>query len=72
MVLARWEPFRDLLASQECFNRLFNDTLPRVFGDEDLTSRAWAPPVDIYETEQNVVLKAEYKGWRADLDLAEA
>ena len=62
MAIVRWEPFQDLLAIQERFNRMFNVTFSRAFGDEELTTRAWAPPVDIFETDNNLVLKAELPG----------
>jgi len=61
MAITRWEPFRDLVVSQDRFNRIFNDTLSRFFED-DSSTRTWSPAVDIYETDQNVVLKAELPG----------
>jgi len=62
MAIVRWEPFRDLVATQDQFNRLFNDTFARFFEEGAPAARAWAPPVDIYETDQNIVLKAELPG----------
>ncbi len=62
MAIVRWEPFQNILGTQDRFNRLFNETLSQVFGEEGLSTRAWAPPVDIYETDQNLVLKAELPG----------
>ncbi len=62
MAIVRWEPFRDLLTTQDRFNRLFNETLPQLFGEEGWASRNWAPPVDIFETDRDLVLKAELPG----------
>jgi|SRR5690348_10964381 len=62
MAIVRWEPFRDLLTTQDRFNRLFNQTFSNVFGEEDGKVGTWSPAVDIYETEQSVVLKAELPG----------
>jgi HSP20 family protein len=31
-------------------------------GETELSTRSWAPPVDIYETENDIVLKAELPG----------
>jgi len=62
MSIVRWEPFRDLLTTQDRFNRLFNQTFSQAFGDEEGKHGAWAPPVDIFETGQNLVFKAELAG----------
>lgn len=62
MSIVRWEPFRDLVTSQDRLNRLFNETFSRVFDGSLMGPRAWAPAVDIFETDQNVVLKAELPG----------
>ncbi len=61
MALVRWEPFQDLLAIQERMNRLFDETLQRNRSrdEEDFSAGLWSPPVDIYETENEIVLKAE-------------
>jgi HSP20 family protein len=67
MAIVRWEPFRDLAGLQERMNRLFEDSLrPRGTGtgqdDDWALGGSWAPPVDIYEQEGNIVLKAEIPG----------
>jgi HSP20 family protein len=61
MAIVRWEPFRDLVSTQDQFNRLFNQTFSHFLGSEPGT-RAWAPPVDIRETEREVSLTAELPG----------
>jgi len=64
MAIVRWEPFRELLTTQDRLNQLFNQAFSQAFGPEgqELSSRTWAPAVDIYETEQNLVVKAELAG----------
>src|SRR5579875_628972 len=62
MAIVRWEPFRDLVATQDRFNRLFNEAFSNVFGGEQLATRTWSPAVDIYETDHDLVLKAELPG----------
>jgi len=55
--LARWEPFRGATSLQDHVNRLFNDVFER--RDEESSLTAWAPAVDIYETEHELVVKAD-------------
>ena len=63
MAIVRWEPFRDLLTTQDRFNRLFNDTFSRFWGEGgEPTQTGWLPAVDVYETDHNVVMKAELPG----------
>ena len=62
MAIVRWEPFRDLVSTQDQFNRMFNNVFSRFFEGGEPTEQGWAPAVDIYETDQNVVLKAELAG----------
>jgi HSP20 family protein len=50
------------LTTQDRFNRLFNQTFSNAFGEEDGKMGAWSPAVDIFETEQSIVLKAELPG----------
>src|SRR5437867_507278 len=60
MTLAKWEPLRDLLTLQDRMNRLFDDSVRGLRpGEEGLASGIWSPPVDIYETDNEVILKAE-------------
>ena len=64
MAIVRWDPFRDLMTIQERMNRLFDQTLSktRVDDEEGLTASTWSPAVDIFETADSIVLKAELPG----------
>jgi HSP20 family protein len=65
MAIVRWEPFRDLVSIQDRMNRLFDESfrgINRGASEEDWSLGAWAPAVDIYEKDGNIVLKAELPG----------
>jgi HSP20 family protein len=53
----RWDSFRNLSTLQEQVNRLLEGSFPAQGDKSALTT--WAPAVDIYETENELVLKAD-------------
>jgi len=56
--VTRWDQSRGLTPLQEQVMRLFEDNSTRERpGHADLAT--WAPPVDIYETENELVIKAD-------------
>ena len=55
--LTHWEPFRGAATLQEQINRMFNDAVERTGEESNLTT--WAPAVDIFETEHELVVKAD-------------
>jgi len=55
--IARLEPFRGLSTLQDQFNRLFNESFRNHTEESALTT--WAPAVDIYETPNELVVKAD-------------
>ncbi len=60
MPFAHWDPVRELLALQERMNRLIDSTLSRTRSDTELSSSgAWSPAVDLFESDQHFILKAE-------------
>jgi HSP20 family protein len=58
MAIVRYNPFRDLRTIQEQMNRLIDLAWNRESGD-DIREGVWQPPVDIYEDENSVIIKAE-------------
>jgi HSP20 family protein len=56
--ITRWEPFGGLSTLHDQVNRLFNQTLFRGQGEESALT-TWAPSVDIYETPNELVVKAD-------------
>lgn len=70
MAIVRWDPFRDLISIQDRMNRLFEQTLARTREEEGIAASTWMPAVDIYETPDQVVMKAELPGLtREDIEI---
>jgi HSP20 family protein len=61
MAIVKYSPFRDLRNMQEQMNRLLDLAWSRESGEE-LREGVWQPPVDIFEDEDEVVIKAELPG----------
>jgi HSP20 family protein len=62
MKIVRWEPFQNVMAGQRDLDQVFKDAFRPFYGDGELSTRTWAPPVDIFENADNIVLKAELPG----------
>lgn len=63
MSVVRWDPFRNISTLQGRINSLFDESFPgTAMGREELGACAWRPNVDIYETETDIVVKAELPG----------
>ena len=63
MAVVRWDPFRDFNILQDRVNRMFGN-------DEAAATTTWSPSVDIFETEGEIVVKAELPGMnREDITL---
>jgi HSP20 family protein len=65
MTIVRWEPLRELGSLQNEMNRLFNtvfDTPPGNGG----TLRRWVPAMDLVETHDHFILRADLPGMRQD------
>jgi HSP20 family protein len=61
MSLVRYAPFADTEEFPAGL-RLFQDSINRLFSDDGVKTRPWAPAVDIMETENELVLKADVPG----------
>src|SRR5580700_3539863 len=63
-----WKPFPGAATFEDQTHRLFGNVLERSAEESNLTS--WAPAVDIYETEHELVVKADLPEVDAkDLDI---
>jgi len=71
MTVLKWEPLKELMALHEKLNRAVDQSMVRPGLEHSPGSGAtWSPPVDVYETEEVVVLKAELPGLeRSDIRL---
>ena len=56
-ILNRWEPFRGAATLEGQVHRIIGNVLERSAEESNLTS--WAPAVDIFETEHELVVKAD-------------
>lgn len=65
--LIRWEPFREMATLRQAIDRLFDDSLRPTWRQEEMDVNL-IPPVDMVETDKDVVIKAVVPGV-ADEDL---
>ena len=71
MAVIRWDPFRDLNSLQDRMNRLFEEANRGWRSDEPSSTTAWSPAVDIFETEDEIIVRAEVPGMdRNDIELS--
>lgn len=54
----KWDTLKDLLSIQERVNRLFEDTIGTGEAERE-TAGVWSPLADMYETDTELVVKAE-------------
>jgi HSP20 family protein len=65
MTVVRWEPLRELGSLQNEVNRLFNSVFDAPHpggGNGGGTMRRWMPAMDLVETDDNFVLRADLPG----------
>jgi HSP20 family protein len=67
MTIVRWEPFRELNTLQSEMNRLFDSVFdaPRG-GNGGGALRRWMPAMDLVETDEHFVLRADLPGLGED------
>ena len=61
--LIRWEPEREMMTLREAMDRLFDDAFTRPLS---LTESRHGPALDMYQTDDDVVVKATLPGMKAD------
>jgi HSP20 family protein len=67
MTIVRWEPFREFTTLQNEMNRLFNTVFETPTpGNGGGTLRRWMPAMDLVETPEHFVLRADLPGMTQD------
>ena len=61
--LIRWEPAREMMTLREAMDHLFDDAFTRPLSLRDGWS---APAIDMYQTDDEIVVKASLPGVKAD------
>jgi HSP20 family protein len=64
MAIVRWNPVREMLSVQDEMNRLLSDVFGRRYAEEGTVP--WTPPVDIEETADHYLVRAELPGMKQD------
>jgi HSP20 family protein len=66
MTIVRWEPLRELGSLQNEMNRLFNTVFDAPAPGNGSTMRRWVPAMDLVETDEHFVLRADLPGLGED------
>lgn len=66
MQLVRWEPFDGLNKVQSQINDLFDDSFGRSWANATTRSEGWYPAVDILESKEAYLLRAELPGMKKE------
>lgn len=62
-----WDPFRELELIQEQMNRLFDSSLVNWRNRSlDLTGGSWSPAIDIFDSKDNILVRADIPGMSKD------
>ncbi len=66
MTIVRWEPLRELNSLQSEMNRLFNTVFDTPSGTSGNVLRRWMPAMDLVESGDHFVLRADLPGMSED------
>ena len=65
--ITRWEPTREMMTLREAMDHLFDDAFTRPFSLMRDGGSTWSSPaLDMYQTDNDVVVKAALPGIKAD------
>jgi len=67
-MLRRWDPWRELFSLRDELDRIFDRFLAPL--EVETRELAWTPSIDMYETDKELVIKAELPGLNSkDIDI---
>jgi len=66
MHMMRFEPYREIATLQDRLNRTLGSVFGRAEREDEMNLAAWAPPVDIAEEKDKIVITAELPGFREE------
>jgi HSP20 family protein len=66
MAIERWHPFTELMSLRQAMDRLFEDSFVRTSRPLTALGELTAPALDIYQTANEVVVKATLPGVKAE------
>lgn len=64
--LTRWEPMRDAITLRDAMDRLFDEAFTRPWFGRDGRAASFDPAIDMYQTENDVVVKAAVPGLKPE------
>jgi len=64
--MPKWDPFKDFISIRERIDSLFDDVIAQNRSCNGMSYGVWSPPVDIYESENEIIMKAELPGMSRD------
>lgn len=62
MDIMKWDPFRDMVSIRDEIDRLFDGFFVRMPAKRTMVEGIWAPLVDVAESKDEILIKAELPG----------
>lgn len=62
MEIIRWNPIRDMFSLSHRMNHMFDDFFSPTLKTGESSMWNWNPVVDIYDNDENIIIKAELPG----------
>ncbi|TET44230.1 Hsp20/alpha crystallin family protein [candidate division TA06 bacterium] len=66
MEIMKWDPFRDMVSIRDEIDRLFDGFFGRMPAKRSVMKGIWAPLVDIEETKDDILIRAELPGMKKE------